>query len=231
MIKRNEKGFTLVEMLVVIAIIGILAGALFKPIQSAINNAKATALQSSGRSIWLALTSTNSQRETQNKTQLWPEDLLDDDTTSSISTAVGYFNYLLSDGDTTGSSTADSELRVVSDLEPDSLVASGVVAAKPGDALTEKNIAWGVMKISETTPAAIPFLITRNFAQAGSYSQKAAATTTRLELDPATKPFGKTYVAWVTRGGSTKSVPMKDFTESTLMGLGPEDVSYEYWPK
>ena len=227
---RNTKGFTLVEMLVVIAIIGILAGSLFKPIQSAINNAKATALQSSGRSIWLAIVSANSQRETRNKSPLWPADLAEDDDSGKPQTSLAYFNYLLSDGETKTTITADSELRVVSDLAPDSLIANGVVAAKPGSELKAQNLAWGVVKVGDATPARVPYLISRNYNQSDSLKQKESDDTTRLELDSTAKPFGNSYAVWVTRGGSTGSAPRKDFTMSELMGLGPEDVEYEYWP-
>ncbi|NLF85070.1 MAG: prepilin-type N-terminal cleavage/methylation domain-containing protein, partial [Lentisphaerae bacterium] len=51
------KGFTLVEMLVVIAIIAILAAALFPAISNAMDAARATAMKNKGRGIWAAILS------------------------------------------------------------------------------------------------------------------------------------------------------------------------------
>ena len=228
---RNIKGFTLVEMNAVIASMGILASSLFAPIQSAINKSKTTDLQCSGRAIWLAVASTNSEREVQNKSLLWPENLANDADAGKPRTAVTYFNYLLSDGDSIGTITADVDLRVVCDLAPDSLVAKGIAAAKPGTSLTERNLAWGVVKVGDETPARIPYLISRNYDKTAPLWQKKSEDKTRLELNASVKPFGDACAVWVTRGGGTFSARRKDFTMSTLMGLGPEDVEYEYWPK
>jgi prepilin-type N-terminal cleavage/methylation domain-containing protein len=127
---KNSKGFTLVEMLVVIAIISVLAAALFPAIQNAISTASATALKQKGRGVWVAITSANMEREPLNLGVLWPTELEED---ASVGTAVAYFNYLLSDGNNTGTTTDDPDLRVVADLTPDALVASGVTAAKIRD--------------------------------------------------------------------------------------------------
>ena len=223
---KNSKGFTLVEMLVVIAIISVLAAALFPAISNALSTASATALKNKGRGVWVAITSANMEREPLNLGTLWPQDLEKEE--SGVNTVVSYFNYLLSDGTETGKSTADADLRVVSDLTPDALIASGVTAAKLGDALTKDNIAWGVMWVADSTPAEIPFMISRNFDKAGTYSQKTSATTTPLELNAEIKPFNASRAVWVSRGGGVFDARKKYFTESMLMGLGPEDDEHKF---
>ena len=56
---KKMTGFTLVEILVVIAIIAILASALFPAIQNAMGQAQATAMKTKGRGIWVAINSAN----------------------------------------------------------------------------------------------------------------------------------------------------------------------------
>ena len=68
----RKKGFTLIEMMVVIAIIAILAAALFPAIQSAINTAKAGACKQKGRGVWIGIVSANADREPIGKLPLWP---------------------------------------------------------------------------------------------------------------------------------------------------------------
>lgn len=225
---KNSKGFTLVEMLVVIAIISVLAAALFPAIQNAISTASATALKQKGRGVWVAITSANMEREPLNLGVLWPTELEED---ASVGTAVAYFNYLLSDGNNTGTTTDDPDLRVVADLTPDALVASGVTAAKIGEAITEDNIAWGVVKVQDSSPSEVPFLISRNYDKTAALSQQANPTTEALELNPELKPFNATRAVWVTRGGGVFDARKKYFTMSQLMGLGDSSVTYDYWAK
>ena len=231
---KNSKGFTLVEMLVVIAIISVLAAALFPAISNALSSASATALKQKGRGIWVAITSANMEREPLNLTALWPYECSVDSEAGSPANAVAYFNYLLSNGTDTTKSTEDVDLRVVADLTPDTLIANGVTAAKIGDALTKDNIAWGVVRVGDATPSEIPFLISRNFNTVATLTQQATASATPLELDSTVKPFNASRAVWVSRGGGTFDARKKYFTISQLMGLGeckgPDGQdAFEYW--
>ncbi len=72
--KFSTKGFTLVELLVVIGILGILMASLFPAISSAMLNAKTTAMASNGRKLHQAITLANTSRETAGKgTTVWPK--------------------------------------------------------------------------------------------------------------------------------------------------------------
>ncbi|MBR4611401.1 MAG: prepilin-type N-terminal cleavage/methylation domain-containing protein [Kiritimatiellae bacterium] len=233
---KNSKGFTLVEMLVVIAIISVLAAALFPAISNALSSASATALKQKGRGIWVAITSSNMEREPLNLGSLWPYEWSKDAGAGSPGTAVAYFNYLLSDGSTTTKTTDDTDLRVVADLTPDTLIANGVPAAKIGDTLTEDNIAWGVVVVGDSTPTEIPFLISRNFPGNEPLKQQTKPSEVPLTLDATIKPFNATRAVWVSRGGGTFDARKKYFTITQLMGLGeckaPDDTdTFTYWAK
>lgn len=232
---KNSKGFTLVEMLVVIAIISVLAAALFPAITGALNSASATALKQKGRGIWVAITETNMEREPLNLTALWPYERSTAKENPST-TASGYFTYLLSDGDTPGSIAQEATSRVATDLSPESLIASGISAAKPGAAVTVDELAWGVVVVADSTPGEIPFLISRNFQKSGgTLAQVSSDTETGTLTLSDVKPFNKTRAVWVTRGGGTFDARAKYFNQRQVMGVGSTtapgktETTFDYW--
>ena len=70
--KLTKKGFTLVELLVVIGILGILMGALFPAITSAMIKANMSACSMRGRNLFVAITSANTEREAAGLGSVWP---------------------------------------------------------------------------------------------------------------------------------------------------------------
>ena len=75
---KNNKGFTLVELLVVIGILGILMGALFPAISSAMVKANLSACGMRGRNLFVAITSANTEREALGLGNVWPKTQAED---------------------------------------------------------------------------------------------------------------------------------------------------------
>ena len=140
----RKKGFTLIEMLVVIMIIAILAAALFPAITGAINQAKATAMRNKGRGIWTSVISANAEREPLGMLAVWPTNM-----TSGSSTL--YFQNLI----------GSSANAICEDLKVAALSGSGIPAAADPSSFGQGNNAWCIM-VSSNTVAEDAFIYTRN---------------------------------------------------------------------
>ena len=218
-IRMKIKGFTLVEMLVVIAIIAILAAALFPAISNAMDAARATAMKNKGRGIWAAILSANMEREPLNLGPLWPAELKGETGDSSK-----YFTYLLSDGENTTAVSGTSDDRLVSDLTPESLIAQGIQPHTGSGSVADKNIAWRVAEISDTTPGEIPFLFSKNVEDNELQSAANENDTARISLMEE-KPFGKKRAVWVSKGGGIFDARSKYLYNRIVMGINTTNVT------
>ena len=206
--KKHSAGFTLVELLVVIGILGILMSSLFPAITSAMLSAQTSAMQSNGRNINTAILQANVDRESHGRETVWPKNKSattntgsDDIADKTYTDADTYFEDLFDMehyGQANHSPFIDSDIKYLS--------GAGVPTYK-GNRTLKGCIAWKIITdLTSDMSAMLPVLVTRNlntdkFYRSGQQNDS-NTDTKQLDTDPNFPlPFGNKATVIVRKDG------------------------------
>lgn len=207
--KKSTKlsAFTLIELLIVIAVIGILAGMLFPAIKAVMNSAQGTRVANNGKQIVTAITSANIDREANSKGDIWPT------TEKGWANSNEYFARLMGEGgkaELTGISTS-------------MFAGGGVEAASDAADLKNKGCIWSMLAGISVCDDNMPFIWTRNMNKIAdgdfntSQDGDAGEADWQDMLDGSETPFGNQQVVLARKGASFQVIKSKDLTPSTFL--------------
>ena len=211
---RKAKGFTLIEMLVVIAIIAILAAALFPAITGAIEQAKSTALKNKGRGIWGGVITANAEREPLSLGTVWPGDY---PSVSSSTKAAYYFQWLMGMNCNSGTPSGTPGDAICEDLKVGTFSGSGIQPAADVASFADATCAWWAIGAASSNSAPEDaFIFTKNikFSNYAAINNQTASLPQGLDMSSGINIHRAVFVTF---GGACIDLRQKYLTQTNWL--------------
>lgn len=202
--KTKLSAFTLIELLIVIAIIGILAGLMAGGISAAMDSAKATTIGNNGRNIVQAIMQSNNDRVASALSELWPRAEAKG-SPKTFTSSNAYFARLMKNSLIDGIAFAD-------------FAGGGVAAAKDASELENGGCVWNALAGVAGLDSYAPFIWTRNLDLVEDDFQESKTDSLKDKLVATTNPFQAKRVVLVRKGGAMVDIKASLLTYSTFLG-------------
>ena len=202
--KTKLSAFTLIELLIVIAIIGILAGLMAGGISAAMDSAKATTIGNNGRNIVQAIMQSNNDRVASALSELWPRAEAKG-SPKTFTSSNAYFARLMKNSLIDGIAFAD-------------FAGGGVAAAKDASELENGGCVWNALAGVAGLDSYAPFIWTRNLDLTEDDFQESKTDSLKDKLVATTNPFQAKRVVLVRKGGAMVDIKASLLTYSTFLG-------------
>lgn len=241
--KKMKKGFTLVELLVVIGILGMLMGVFYPMISSAMTESSMKTAGVAGKRIVDEILKGSIDRQANGLPSLWPKEAegKSDDTTdiagNTFGTSTKYFEMLFDIPNQTKGQGQWRPFTGTRNYEASWLALSGVPPHQPG-VVEQKNVAWTIVSgIQDELPDYLPALVTRNgdtaqFATSGQFDSSTKGNDLITMGKKFPSPFGNNGIVIVTKSGAVKNLKPRECNLRDVYGRNnlflPDGIQLKY---